>query len=217
MGTGETYDAASTAVGLTYAKKLTNRFSIGGNVKYISERIFNSDATGFAFDIGTMFVTPFKDIRLGVSISNVGKELKMTGEDLNTYVDVAPDQTGNNDNIVSQLKTDPFALPIVMRIGLSWDLRLSEKSYITFACDGENPNDNAPSVNLGMEYAPLGDLLFLRGGYNELFLDDAEKGLTLGAGLNINTINFLDLSLSYAFQRFEYLGDVNHISIELKF
>lgn len=217
MGTGETYTAASTAVGITYAKKLTNRFSIGGNVKYISERIFNSNASGFAFDIGTMFITPFKNIRLGVNISNIGKELKMNGEDLNSYVDIAPNQEGNNDNIVSQLKTDPFALPIIMRIGLSYDWYLTEESYITIACDGENPNDNAPNVNLGIEYAPLGDMLFLRGGYNELFLEDAEKGLTLGAGLDADISGSVKFSMSYAFQRFEHLGDINHISLELQF
>ncbi len=217
MGTGETYTAASTAIGITYAKKLTDRFSIGGNVKYISERIFNTNTTGLAFDIGTMFETPFKNIRLGVSISNIGTDMRINGEDLNSYVDVAPGQKGNNDNIVAQMKTDAFALPIIMRIGLSWDLMLSKESRLTFACDGNNPNDNAQSLNVGMEFAPLRDILFIRAGYNELFLEDAEKGLTLGAGLNLNTLAYFDLSFSYAYQGFKYLGDVNHMSIELKF
>jgi hypothetical protein len=217
MGTGETYTAASTAFGITYAKKLTDRFSIGGTVKYITERIFNSVASGFAFDIGTMFVTPFEDVRLGVSISNIGTEMRINGDDLNSYVDIAPYQQGNNDNIVSQLKTDPFSLPIIMRIGLSWDLMFTQETRLTFACDGINPNDNTQSVNVGVEFAPLGDLLFIRGGYNELFLEDAEMGLTLGAGLNISTFKYFSLSFSYAYQAFNYLGNVNHISIELKF
>jgi hypothetical protein len=217
MGTGETYTAASTAIGITYAQKLTDRFSIGGNVKYLSERIFNCNSTGFAFDIGTMFVTPFRNIRLGVNISNIGTEMRINGDDLNSYVDIAPGQKGNNEEIVAQMKTDAFALPIIMRIGLSWDLMLSKESRLTLACDGNNPNDNAQSLSVGMEFAPLRDLLFIRAGYNELFLDDAEMGLTLGTGLNLNTLGYFDLSFSYAYQAFKYLGDVNHISVELKF
>jgi hypothetical protein len=147
----------------------------------------------------------------------MGTSLQMDGEDLNTYVDIAPTQEGNNDNIVAKLKTDPFDLPIIMRIGLAWDLRLSEGSRVTFACDGVNPNDNAQSLNLGVEYAAFKESLVLRGGFNELFLEDRENGLTLGAGLRIPYVNSLDLALGYAYQDFAYLGGVNHFSIEIKF
>jgi hypothetical protein len=217
MGTGETFTAASTAVGFTYARSLTNRFAIGANVKFIQERIFHSSATGFAFDIGTIFITPFRDVRFGVSISNIGTKMQMDGEDLNSYVDVAPAQEGNNDNIVAELKTDKFDLPIIMRIGISWDWKVSEGSRFTIACDGVNPNDNAQSVSLGVEYAAFKEMLFLRGGFDELFLPDREKGLTLGAGLNIPTFDYFDLTVAYAYQDFKYLGGVNHISIEINF
>jgi hypothetical protein len=217
MGTGETFTAANTAVGIVFARSLTDRFAIGANFKYINERIFHSNATGFAFDVGTMFITPFRNVRFGVSVSNMGTRMQMNGEDLNSYVDVAPSQEGNNDNIVARLKTDQFDLPIVMRIGLSWNLQLPEGSRFTVACDGVNPNDNAHSLNLGFEFAALKESLVLRGGFNELFLEDRENGLTLGAGLRIPYTNDLNLALGYAYQDFEFLGGVNHISIEITF
>jgi hypothetical protein len=217
MGTGETFTAASTAVGLVFARSLTDRFSIGANFKYINERIFHSNATGFAFDVGTMFITPFRNVRFGVSVSNMGTGMQMNGEDLNTYVDVAPTQEGNNDNIVARLKTDRFDLPIVMRIGLSWEMRLPAGSRLTLACDGVNPNDNSQSLNLGFEFAALKESLVLRGGFSELFLEDRENGLTVGAGLKIPNGNGLGLSLGYAYQDFAYLGGVNHFSIEFGF
>ena len=217
MGTGETFTAASTAIGIAFAKSLTDRFSIGANFKYVNERIFHSSATAFAFDVGTVFVTPFRNVRFGVSVSNMGTKMQINGEDLNSYVDVAPTQGGNNNNIVAELKTDRFDLPIIMRIGLAWDLRLSAGSRVTFACDGVNPNDNAQSLNVGFEYATFKESLVLRGGFNELFLDDREKGLTLGAGLKIPQTGNLDLSLGYAYEDFKYLGGVNHISIEIMF
>lgn len=217
MGTGETFTANSIALGIVFARSLTDRFSIGANFKYINEKIFHSNATGFAFDVGTMFITPFRNVRLGVSVSNMGTKMQMNGEDLNSYVDVAPSQEGNNDNIVARLKTDEFDLPIVMRIGISWDLQFSERSRLTFACDGVNPNDNAQSLNLGFEFAAFQEALVLRGGFNELLLADSEKGLTLGAGLKIPYVRGFDLALGYAYEDFKYLGGVNHVSVEIVF
>ena len=217
MGTGETYTAASTAVGLVYAKSLTDKFSIGVNCKYVQERIFHSTAGGFAFDIGTLFITPFKDIRLGVNVSNIGTRMRMRGEDLNSYVDIAPAQEGNNDNIVSELKTDYFDLPIILRLGISWEVALSHGSHLTFACEGVNPNDDAQSVNMGIECGILNELLMVWGGYNELFLQDSDRGLTFGAGINIPPLDALKMRIGYAYQDFKYLGAVNHISFEILF
>lgn len=217
MGTGETFTAASTAVGIVFARSLTDRFSIGANFKYIQERIFHSNAIGFGFDVGTMFVSPFKDVRFGVSVSNVGTNMKMNGEDLNAYIDVAPNQEGNNDNIVAQLKTDSFELPIILRLGVAWDWNMSQGTRLTFACDGVNPNDNGQSLNLGCELASFNESVFLRAGFNELFLEDREKGLTAGAGMRLPMPGNLNFSLNYAYQTFEYLGAVNHFSIQMQF
>jgi hypothetical protein len=132
-------------------------------------------------------------------------------------VDIAPTQEGNNDNIVAQLKTDRFDLPIILRLGISYDWWLAKGSRVTFACDGVNPNDNAASLNLGVEFATFKEVIVLRGGYNELFLEDREQGLTLGAGLKIPSPNAFNLSVGYAYQDFRYLGGVNHLSLEIKF
>ena len=44
-GTGETFDASSYALALSYARALTDRFSIGGTAKFITERIWQELAT----------------------------------------------------------------------------------------------------------------------------------------------------------------------------
>src|SRR3972149_9786649 len=61
-GTGEFFDAASYAIGLSYARKLSEQFSIGFNAKYINERLYHSNATGFAFDVGAQFDTRLKGL-----------------------------------------------------------------------------------------------------------------------------------------------------------
>ncbi|MGB5847754.1 MAG: PorV/PorQ family protein, partial [Ignavibacteriaceae bacterium] len=52
MGTGEKWRAEDIVFGLSYGRNLTDRFSIGGTVKYISQSIWNESATAFAIDVG---------------------------------------------------------------------------------------------------------------------------------------------------------------------
>ena len=217
MGTGETFNSNSTAIGVAYARNLTDRFSIGVNVKFIHESILNSSANGIAFDIGTLYDTPFSGVRLGVSISNFGSDMRIDGEDLNIRVDIAPGQNGNNQSVVGRLRTDNFNAPLIMRVGLSWDAIKRESNRFTIAVDGLNPNDNAQSLNVGGEYALFKELLVLRAGFNDLFLDDREKGLTLGAGINWETSGGLEVSGGYAYQDFKNLGSINRFSISIKF
>jgi hypothetical protein len=61
---------------------LTDRFSIGFTAKFVQERIWNSTASGFAFDVGTLYRTPFNDLMIGASISNFGTSMKLDGRDI---------------------------------------------------------------------------------------------------------------------------------------
>ncbi len=217
MGTGEKFDAASLAVGLSFARSLTDRFSIGGTAKYINERIFNSSATSIAFDIGTIYDTPLPGLKLGFSISNFGSKMRMDGEDLNVRVDIAPDQLGNNQSVVGRLKTESFDLPLIMRLGLSYIAWRAENHQLTLAVDGINPSDNSQSVNIGTELSLLNEILVLRGGYNELFLEDREKGLTLGIGVNLAVQRGLRISTSYGYQSFQHLGPMSRYTLVVTF
>ncbi len=217
MGTGETFNAGSYAVGISFGSNLTDRFSIGGTFKYITERIMNSNASSIAFDIGTVYDTPFSGVRLGVSIANFGTKMQMDGEDLNVRVDIAPDQKGNNQSVVGRLKTDAFDLPLIMRVGLSWDMINRPGHRLTIAADGLNPNDNAQSVNVGGEYALFDETLLLRGGFNELFLEEREKGFTAGAGVNVNIGTSMAVSAHYGYQYFKHLGNMNRFTVTLSF
>lgn len=217
MGTGEKFDASSMVVGFSYGRSLTDRFSIGGTFKYINERIFNSTATGMAFDIGTVYDTPLHGLRMGVSVSNFGSKMHMDGEDLNIRVDIAPDQLGNNQSVVGRLKTERFDLPLIMRLGLSYDAWHTENLRLTLAADGINPSDNAQSVNIGTELSFLNEMFILRGGFNELFLDDAEKGLTVGAGFRTTITNRVEFNAGYAYQDLSHLSNVNRFTLILLF
>jgi len=215
-GTGETFTAGSYAVTLSYGRALTDRFSIGGSVKLVNERIWNSTAGGVAFDVGTQFVTPFRGIRLGASISNFGTKLRIGGDDLLTRVDIDPNNSGNNDSNRALLKTDPFDMPLTMRIGLAGDMFERAGNRLTLAVEAINPNNSEQYLNLGAEIGLLQDLLMLRGGYSELLLDDRVSGFTLGAGLRYRFAP-LNFAVDYAFERHEYFSDVNRFTLSLQF
>ena len=61
------------------------------------------------------------------------------------------------------------------------------------------------------------ETLVLRGGYTDLFLEDSEKGLTLGAGFQAKIQGSIGFSVNYAYQDFEHLGGVDRISVLLSF
>ncbi|MEJ5350021.1 MAG: PorV/PorQ family protein [Melioribacteraceae bacterium] len=218
MGTGETFSASSFAIGFTYSRALTDKFSIGGTFKFIKETIYNSSASGIAFDVGTIYETPFAGIRLGASISNFGTKMRMYGEDLNVRVDIAPNQEGNNQSIVGKLNTDEFDLPLIMRIGISGEIVNTENFRWTLSADGINPNDNAQSVNVGTEIGLLNNKILFRAGYKDLFLENNEMGLTFGFSLHdINVFSSVLITTEYAYQNFVHLGNSNRFTLIIKF
>lgn len=215
-GTGETFNAASYAFALSYARALTDRFSIGGSVKMVQERIWHSSASATAFDVGTQFVTPFRGIRLGASISNFGSKLQMTGDDLLVRVDIDPNNRGNNESNRALLRTDAFDLPLVMRIGLAGEVFESAGTRLTVAVEALNPNNSEQYVNLGAEVGLLNDLVMVRGGWSELFLADAVRSFTLGAGLRYRFAP-LNFAVDYAYERQEYFEDVSRFTLSVRF
>ncbi len=215
-GTGETFDAASYVVSLSYARALTDRFSIGASVKTIQERIWNSSSSSMAVDIGTQFVTPFRGIRLGASITNFGAKLQLAGDDLLVRVDIDPANRGNNESNTAFLRTDRFDLPLTMRIGLAGEVYQSGASRLTLAMEALNPNNSEQYLNIGAELGLLNDLVMLRGGYSEILLANAVRSFTAGVGIRYRFAP-LDFAFDYAYEAQEYFADVNRITLAINF
>jgi opacity protein-like surface antigen len=215
-GNGIKFTCGSFAVGLAYARALTDRFSIGFNAKYIQESIMNCGATGFALDIGTLFRTQFKDARVGASISNFGTKMQMGGSDLLVQHDISPDLAGNNPYVNAFLSTGRFDLPLLLRVGISVDLIDTPENRLTLSCDALHPNDNTESLNLGAEYV-FGNLFSLRAGYKSLYKADSEEGFTFGAGLSGNLGRMINLKVDYAYEPFGRLNNVQKLGVAMEF
>jgi len=215
-GTGERWSAQDFAVALSYSRNLTDRFSMGGSFKYISQRIWNESASTFAFDVGLLFVTGFYDMRLGMSISNFGGDMTMNGRDLKKVIDIDPGNAGSNKLNVAELTTDPWPIPLFFRVGVAIDVLKNDFSLVTVECDAMRPSDNTEVVNVGAEVI-LMNLVCIRAGYKSLFQKESEEGMTLGGGLKYEQSVGIGLEVNYAYQKFGRLGNINTLSLAISF
>ena len=214
-GTGLTFAASDLAVGVSLARAMTDRFSIGGTAKFISQTIWHEKALSVAVDVGTLYRTDFNGLVLGMSISNFGLPMRMTGSDLEHFYDLAEELDGNNGKIVSTLETGYFNLPLVFRAGISMDIFRNETMGMIFAVDALHPNNNYESVNVGIEYELL-KKFYARAGRKALFLEDSEEGLTAGFGLLI-PMRGLKVRMDYGYEYFGRLKDIQNFSLALDF
>ena len=218
-GTGEKVSANSFVVGFNFSRALTDRFALGANVKYVREQVWHSSASGVAFDIGVLYKAFYKNIKLGMSISNFGTEMQLDGRDMLVQHDINLQFAGNNENINANLQTDKFPMPIIFRMGLSADilkdiLEIPNYSWVISA-DAIHPNDNKEYLNLGTE-VNLYDMISLRGGYRECFLEDREGGLTFGVGLKLDVLGGI-MNIDYANVDLGRLDHQNKFTLILSF
>jgi hypothetical protein len=211
-GTGEKFSASDYSISFGYARKLTDRFSLGGSFKYIWERISEESASGFAFDFGTLFFTGIRDLRIGMDISNLGPEMKFDGPELDVFYNAEPQNT-NRDPVKSKLAVEPYDLPLTFRVGVAYDLYPTADSRLTLTSEAKHPNDNLQQVSFGGEWV-WKDLVSLRSGYK---FNYEEEGLTFGGGLRLKTGERTTLELNYAWADFNRLQSVHRFSVGFEF
>ncbi len=215
-GTGERFSVTDLALQLSFARALTDRFSLGTTFKYIREQVWHSTASAMAFDIGLLFTTPFESLRLGASMSNFGPKMQITGRDILFSTDPGLNEEGNVEIVNSEFLTDKHPLPLLFSIGLAWDAYKSGNHSVIFLTDASHPNDNTQYVNVGGEYS-FRDLIALRAGYRNLFEEDGEQGLTLGAGLNLRIDRALQIGIDYAYADFGRLDETHWFTLNMQF
>lgn len=213
--TGETFSTSDFAVGLSYARAITDRFSVGITLKYVSQRLYNVSATTAAADFGVLFKTSENGLRIAAVISNFGGSLKLSGKDLLVTATTGTGQAGENNQIAAELTTDTWNLPTSFRIGLAYDALRLPDGRLTLAADAMSPTDNRESINLGAEYA-WRDLLYLRAGYNGLLRSDSETSWTAGAGLRYN-FSGIGFSFDYTYQAFGRLSAPQWLAVGMRF
>lgn len=197
------FSPTALSVGLGYAKALSDKFSVGGNIRYVKQDLqssiigFNSDGSEMltdnrvnvmAFDFGIIYRTGYKSLDFGMNVRNFSEELKYQDEG--------------------------FQLPLTFEIGLSMnamDLLAAAESQHDFivSVDAVHPRDYAEQMNIGGEYVFVNSFA-LRAGY--AFPND-EHNFSAGAGFRKAS----NLALDYAYTPFGVFDPVHRFSIKLAF
>mgnify|MGYP001162151957 FL=1 len=208
-GTKLYWSASDLVIGLIYSMNLTERFAFGGGLKYISQNIYNESSSALAIDMGLLYTSKNNKYNIGMSISNVGFDMKLDGKDLYQPIDLDPNSEGNNETIIANLNTDSFPLPLIYRMGFSFEESLTKNVKLLSSFDFVIPSDDVETLNLGFELSYY-DRVFFRSGYSDLGNKDSIKGLTLGIGTKLYLLG-MDFDLNYAYQNFEAFGFVPHV------
>lgn len=211
-GTGEFYNASSYSVGLSYARQLTAKFAFGASIKYVGEKIDFVSSQGVAFDFGTLLYTGWRSLRLGMSISNMGTDLRFTGTNLEIGYDPLDGQGANGD-VAAELRTSEYDLPLSFRVGIAYDMPLSGRSAMTVSAEMKHPNDHDQQGALGAEFN-YDKRYFLRGGYK---LNFDEETVALGAGLKLPVSGDTRLHIDYSWQDFGRLESAQRFSVGFTF
>jgi hypothetical protein len=200
-GTGETFSCNDMVAGISFSRMLTDRFSAGMTVKYVREQWDDISAGGIAVDIGTLYNTGFKTLRIGMTIQHFGAEITPGGE-YRTYY------SGDDSTEVYE----SYSMPMIFKLGMAMDIINRGPHFLTVEVDGIHPSDNVEQLGVGTEYW-YNNMFALRGGYR---INTDEEGLTAGAGFNI-PVSGKTISLDYAYADWNRLDMVHQASLGFVF
>lgn len=211
-GTGETFSMTGLCLRGTYGRRVTNRLRIGFTGKYIREQIYTTQMQSFAVDIGSNFNTGIYGFVLGMSINNLGPDVKYDGEGLEIECEESP--TGYCQQIA-----EPFSLPLTFRLGIANTLMGPESEFIKsknhkllVSVDAINPIDFTLYGAIGMEYG-FADMFFLRAG-SHFGHDTADA--SLGLGFNLQTEGF-GVGIDYAYVNYGVLDYTHQFGLNFRF
>jgi hypothetical protein len=195
--------------GIAYGRALSDKFSVGGQVKYAYQSLGKSTVPVYtkrvvdsvtmrtdtalvvkdyslntlAFDFGTIYKTGLKSLAFGMSISNFSRELAYERES--------------------------FQLPLTFKIGFSMNVmdlvpNAGENHSFVVSIDAVHPRSYYEYLNIGGEYTFMNTII-LRAGY---VTGHTEYDLTAGVG-----VRKFGLAVDYSFTPQKVLSDVHRLSV----
>jgi opacity protein-like surface antigen len=216
-GDGSTYSPGFYTIGLTFARSITDRVTAGVTAKLVNESIMSTSAMGFAVDFGVQYKFQ-SDLSLGVTIKNLGTNMKYAGNDLLTRTSIPSSSNGAPLGVYGP-ETETFQMPSYFEISASYDVHVGEMNSFLLGTTFRNNNALEDQVMFGLEYEVWNTLAF-RGGY-EMALKNANQslyGLNVGAGVEYAVDNSLHFSIDYAFRSIKGFPSDNHVfSVKLGF
>jgi hypothetical protein len=203
------FTVSAIALGIGYAKQISDRFGIGGQIRWVRQDLGESfiplnsrpdttdpnhtlyvadtgrtsnKSTPLIFDFGTQFRTGIKSLVFGMSVRNFSEEVEYANEG--------------------------FQAPLVFTLGISMNIMdlididpLDQLFHVSI--DASHYRDHPEQLKIGLEYRVM-NMLSLRGGYAT---NNDESGMTFGVG--ISKFGFV---IDYAYTPFGVFNKVQRLT-----
>ena len=218
--TGAYFTNSSVALGFTYGQQFTDKFSAGGGVKYMRENLYEFGVNNYALDIGSMYNTGWKNIKIGMALKNFGPDFRYrVDNDGDGKIDEDPFDLFDNDGDGLIDEDGPemeTKIPMHFSLGISGDIMRTDTNYWIASLQLDNVIDRTETWNLGTEYK-FGSL-FLRAGYQ--FNYDA-NGYSVGMGWQLPTPIAI-FNIDYAYTDMGYLAEnflksAHRVSVKMRY
>jgi len=198
VGTLENVDAGDMAWGGSYCWAFTEHFSVGVTLRWYHLAMADAFAEGMCGDLGALYDTPFRNLRLGASVNNLGPANRWAG-------------VGTESGFGEE-----FSMPTTYRAGAS--MRVFDVVTHRVVLAGEYKRtahgDNRGSVGTEYTFNRGNVYVYGRAGYR---LGYDEEGMTLGAGVRFPSSKESDVRVDYAYVEMKNLDHIQRVSVALFF
>ncbi len=200
--TGDIKNVGAYSFGLSYVKKISDKFSMGGTMKYVGQQLgqstgidgntSNNNENKLAFDLGVKFFPGIESLRLGMSMRN-----------FSTFV-----------------KYHSFSspLPIMFAVGLGMNVMdvinkdIANEHSLMVSGEFLHPNNYTDRMNFGLEYT-FKDIFSLRTGYqtnNDI--------LSWSGGLGVKqSLGGVIFNVDYSYSKTKIFNGINRFSIRIAY
>ncbi len=230
MGTGRYWSANNFAVGLSYARRMTDKFDAGITIKGISQNIDKVSANGVAFDVGGTYNTKLRNLRFGFIIQNFGPDIAFSGEGLED--EVQDTSLPWQDPISVSKKSTPDPLPLNFQMGAAFELLATPIYKIVLMGDLVHPSDQEPTYAFGIEFSAI-ERYFLRCGFTErnnrgfstrdelydiipMMSNKIPMLSAVGIGI-VNSFGTGEVTVDYTYEVHQYLSGIHRVALGFAF
>jgi hypothetical protein len=198
----ETLNPSALSLGIGYAKTLSSKFAVGGQIKINYQNLGKNTipieddletkrnvTDEISYDFGTLYKTGFKSITFGMFVRNYSTEAKFEEEE--------------------------FQLPLIFSIGISanafdWIEISGPKQELLVAFDFTHPRAHPEQIKIGLEYKVM-EAFSLRGGY---ISGNSQDDFSFGVGFSgLGLSKYFGLEIDYSYTPFEYFENVQRFTI----
>lgn len=217
-----TFKAAEYALTLGAAKALTENYSVGANLKFITSQLESYNSIGLSADFAAMYHNPESRVAFSLVFQNIGTQLTTYSDNNNE-----PIPFNMQVGISKKLAYLPFRFSVIYHNLHRWNILYDDPNApdetTFFLGEDQNTSDGNPFLNnLARHFIVNGEFLFgktevvrLRIGYNhfrraELSVSNLRSlaGFSFGFGIKIKRFR-----VEYGQAFYHLAGSMNHFSI----